>query len=438
MKGITMDFQTQDNAKTLSYARRLFILTIGTIFLCELIIMIFIEFFLSAPSEVEVLFDSILITVVIFPTLYLAIFKPLGQDILEREKVEKALYDSKETYQLLIESVEEGIIFENPKGIISYVNPRIIEMVGYSKDELVGFHWKKLIPPKELSNINEKTANRSLGMQGRYETILLTNEGKNKPVLVSTNPIFKKNNESSEFQGVLTVLTDISELKKLHEKQQRFVAAINHELRTPVTIIQGYFDMLRKFPHPPDMIDRIYQNLDSNILRLTALIENIHTISELSHDIFAISPNQIDLEAFFQLIQDQCNIMYPSRSFIFNYCNWGFHESIKIDQDKILQVIHNLINNAVKNSPPTSIVEISVNKDIRELAISVQDQGVGIPIQNFFQLFRPYTHFSTQYSVKGSGLGLYIVKNIVVAHGGSVEVLSQEQQGSCFTIKLPK
>jgi PAS domain S-box-containing protein len=269
---------------------------------------------LSAPSEVEVLFDSILITVVIFPTLYLAIFKPLGQDILERKKVEKALYDSKETYQLLIESVEEGIIFENPKGIISYVNPRIIEMVGYSKDELVGFHWKKLIPPKELSNINEKTANRSLGMQGRYETILLTNEGKNKPVLVSTNPIFKKNNESSEFQGVLTVLTDISELKKLHEKQQRFVAAINHELRTPVTIIQGYFDMLRKFPHPPDMIDRIYQNLDSNILRLTALIENIHTISELSHDIFAISPNQTDLEAFFQLIQDQCNILYPYRS----------------------------------------------------------------------------------------------------------------------------
>ncbi|MHA1975343.1 MAG: PAS domain-containing sensor histidine kinase [Candidatus Hodarchaeales archaeon] len=432
-----MEFQSIFNNKNLSYARQLFILTIITIFFCELIIMIFIELFLSISPEIEVLMDAILITVLIFPILYVAIFKPLEQDILERKKVEKALYESKEKYQLLVESMEEGVIFEDPRGIISYINPRIIDMVGYSKEEVIGSHWKKLIPPEELDKVIEKTVNRSQGVPERYETNILTKEGINSPVLVSANPIFTRNNDFNQFQGVLTVLTDISELKKLQQRQQRFVAAINHELRTPITIIQGYFDIMRKFPQSPEMLDKTYQKLDSNISRLSALIENIHALSKISQNIFRISPSQTDFEDFIQIIQDQCYILYPSRSIIFNYFNWGFIETIKIDQDKILQVIHNLVSNAVKNSPSTSVVEIIVNMHANELEISIQDQGAGIPFQHFFQLFRPYSHFQTQYSTKGSGLGLYIVKNIVLAHGGSVQVLSQEQLGSCFTIRLP-
>ncbi|MHA2247718.1 MAG: sensor histidine kinase [Candidatus Hodarchaeales archaeon] len=425
-------FKTADN---IGYARKLFYLTILTIFLCESLIMFFIEFVISSSPSMELILDSVLITVLMFPLLYLAVFKPLENDIKERERVEKALSRSKNMYQMLVENLREGVILEDTVGRISFANPRIQEMVRYSNEDIIGQHWSKITPPDESEAISRETAKRPQGVQSNYETNLLTKDGIRIPVLASANPIFDAKNN---FQGVLTVLTDVSERKKMEEKQQRFVSAISHELRTPVTIIKGYIDFLQKMPHQPHIkMERVYKNLDSNIHRLLGLIDNVHTISKINQDVFTISPSQIDLNEYVQTIKDQCIILYPRRSILINYINNGNKDRVFIDEEKILQVLHNLINNAIKNSPPTSVVESTITKYPDKLQISVQDQGAGITFQNFFLLFRPFTHFNTQYSVKGSGLGLYIVKKIILAHGGSLEVLSQENFGSSFTINLP-
>jgi len=425
-------FKTEDNV---GYARKLFYLTILTIFLCESLIMFFIEYVISTSPSMELILDAIFITVLMLPLLYLAVFKPLEKDIKERERVEKALSRSKNTYQMLVENLREGVILEDTSGHISFANPRISEMLGYSIEDINGQHWSKITPPEESEIISLETAKRPQGVQNNYETSLLTKDGKRIPVIASSNPIFDAKNH---FQGVLTVLTDVSEQKKMEEKQQRFVSAISHELRTPVTIIKGYIDFLQKMPQqPPVKMERVYKNLDSNIHRLLGLIDNVHTISKINQDVFTISPSQIDLDDYVRTIKDQCIILYPRRSIIINYNNNGNKNRISIDEEKILQVLHNLINNAIKNSPPASVVESTITKYPDKLQISVQDQGAGITFQNFFLLFRPFTHFNTQYSVKGSGLGLYIVKKIILAHGGSLEVLSQENFGSSFTINLP-
>ena len=427
-----ISFKTADN---IGYARKLFFLTILTIFLCESLIMFFIEYVISTSPSMELILDAILITVLMFPLLYLAVFKPLEKDIKERERVEKALSRSKNTYQMLVENLREGVILEDTIGQISFANPRLLEMVGYSFEDINGHHWSKITPPEESEVVSLETSKRPQGIRSNYETILLAKDGNRIPVLASANPIFDSKNN---FQGVLTVLTDVSEQKKMKEMQQRFISAISHELRTPVTIIKGYTDFLQKLPHqPPVKMDRIYKNLDSNIHRLLGLIENVHTISKINQDVFTISPSQIDLDDYVQTIKDQCIILYPRRFILINYNNHGNKDQIFIDEEKILQVLHNLINNAIKNSPPASVVESTITKYPDKLQISVQDYGAGISFRNFFLLFRPFTHFNTKYSVKGSGLGLYIVKKIILAHGGSLEVLSQENFGSSFTINLP-
>lgn len=425
-------FKTEDN---LGYARKLFYVTMLTIFLCESLIMIFIELIISISPIMELILDAVFITVLMFPLLYLAVFKPLEKDIEERERVEEALSRSKNTYQMLVENLREGVILEDTIGHISFVNPRILEMLGYSNEEIIGHHWNKVIPPEESEFIYQETAKRPKGIHNNYETSLLTKDGKRIPVLASANPIF---GSEKKFQGVLTVLTDISVQKKMEEMQQRFVAAISHELRTPVTIIRGYIDFLQKMPEQqPVNMERVYKNLNSNIHRLLGLIDNVHTISKMNQDVFTISPSQIDLDDYVRTITDQCIILYPRRSILINYYGNGNKDRIFIDEEKILQVLHNLINNAIKNSPLTSVVELTITKFPNKLQISVQDNGAGISLQNFFLLFRPFSHFNTQYSVKGSGLGLYIVKNIILAHGGKVEVFSQENFGSNFTISVP-
>lgn len=418
-------FKTKDNIR---YARSLFFLTILTIFLCESLIMLFIGFIIPSSPSMGLILDAFFITVLMFPLIYIAVFKPL-------ERVGKALSRSENTYQMLIENLREGVIFEDTIGQISFANPRITEMIGYSFEDIIGHHRSKITLPEESEVISLETAKRSRKVPSNYETSLLTKDGKRIPVLASANPIF---DAKSNFQGVITVLTEISEQKKMEEMQRRFVSAISHELRTPVAIIKGYIDFLRKLPQqPPVMMERIYQSMDSNIHRLLGLIDNVHTISNINQDVFTISPTQIDLDDYVRTMRDQCIILYPRRPILINYNNNGNNDRILIDEEKILQVMHNLINNAVKNSPPASVVEITITKFSSKLQISVQDQGAGISLQNFFLLFRPFTHFNTQYSVKGSGLGLYIVKNIILAHGGSLEVLSQENFGSSFTVNLP-
>ena len=218
--------QLPKTEKHLSYARKLFVLTIITIFVFEFLIMILLEYVLSYSEELDVVLDAVLVTLLVFPILYLAVFRPLERDIGEREKVESALFKSTKKYQMLVENLEEGVVLEDAKGFISFVNPRVAEMLGYSKQDLIGEHWTKIVPSEELNKVKEENAKRQQVKQSRYVTNILTSEGFQIPVQISANPIFTGEND---FQGVLSVLTDITEQKKLQQLQELFIATTNHE-----------------------------------------------------------------------------------------------------------------------------------------------------------------------------------------------------------------
>ncbi|MHA2245139.1 MAG: PAS domain-containing sensor histidine kinase [Candidatus Hodarchaeales archaeon] len=358
------------------------------------------------------------------------------------EKFIKAFYSSPSL--MAITRMEDGLIID--------VNQSFMRTLGYDRDELIGHStldlniWvkqeerkkitKSLQDNKRVQNIEVQARTKS----GEKRVVLFSGEiidlEDNKPYLITIASDITERLRAQE--ELLKVLTDVSEQKKLRQTQERFVATTSHELITPVTVIKGYIDFLQKYPKQPSQrVEQIYHSLDRNIHRLLLLINNVHSLSKINQDVFSISLSQTDLNEFVRAFQDQCFVLYPSRPILISFRNNGNHDKVHLDQDRILQVLHNLVNNAVKNSPPTSVIEITLIKHASELQISVQDYGAGISHQNFFKLFSPFTHFHTQYSVTGTGLGLYIVKNIIFAHGGSIEVLSQEQFGSSFTIKLP-
>jgi PAS domain S-box-containing protein len=367
------------------------------------------------------------------------------QDITERtlaiETLKLSEESTKQTYKILVETMDAGVLLQDVEGRITFINPNLLDLLGVRQEEILGKKLDGLIgihvdfKDEELAKIDKHTELRLLGASSSYEIEIIKQNGQKIPVLINASPFL---DDKGEFNGVLLVVTDITEQKKLQKLQERFVAITSHELRTPLTVINGYIDFIQSHPQLPSIeINKIYWTLNRNVARLNRLIENVHDLSKITYKLFTITPEKLDLDKFVFNLQDQFILLYPDRTIIVNYYRDKSNPNVFIDRDRILQIFNNLVSNAIKNSPRRSVVEIDIRKDQNKLQISVQDSGSGITFLNFINLFHPFSVAKTPFSAKGTGLGLYIVKTIVVAHGGRIEVLTKDNFGSVFTVILP-
>jgi len=145
------------------------------------------------------------------------------RDITAQKLMEEELKESRNKYLMLIEKLLEGVLLEDAEGIITLVNPRTLQMLGYSEEEIVGKHWSMIVPREEIERIRVELKKRPLGLSSTYESVLRMKGGEKIPVIVSANPII---DEEGEFQGILSVFTDITEQKRSEEELRKHVAAI--------------------------------------------------------------------------------------------------------------------------------------------------------------------------------------------------------------------
>lgn len=136
-------------------------------------------------------------------------------DITKRKKAEEEVQESKERYQMLVEKLEEGVVLEDANGDLSFVNPRIVSMLGYTEDELLGKHWTNFAAEKYLDRVKEESAKRPKGISSKYEAKLLAKDGREISVIITAAPVFGKN---KEFKGVLSVYVDITKRKVVEQK----------------------------------------------------------------------------------------------------------------------------------------------------------------------------------------------------------------------------
>ncbi|MFX0085826.1 MAG: PAS domain S-box protein [Candidatus Hodarchaeota archaeon] len=220
-------------------------------------------------------------------------------DITERKKIEEALRESEEKYRMLVEKMDEGVTFEDENGIITFVNPRVCQILGYKEDEIIGKHWRFIVPPQfqEISDIeNEK---RPHGVSSSYESGLLAKDGRYIPVIITATPIFSK---KGKYQGVLVVSTDISEQKKAEEtlkqvklEEERYHAMLSHFINNDLQIIINNLDLLTlEYKTKRIIDDRIMSNIIEIASRSSKTIDTVNKIFEVLQSPFDSEP-RIDL-----------------------------------------------------------------------------------------------------------------------------------------------
>ena len=240
------------------------------------------------------------------------------------------------------------------------------------------------------------------------------------------------------------MLTDVTEQEKTEQEQRDFVSNVSHELRTPLTSIKSYSEALsdgawRDEKIAPQFLDVIQS--ESN--RMIRMIANLLDLSKMDGGQITLQTDYVDLKRIINHILDRLVFTLESDS---NAGNYNFVREfttrdiyVDIDQDRMTQVIDNILNNAVKYSPDGGTITVKIEDNHRSVIVRITDEGLGISKQDAEKLFDRFYRVDKARSREqgGSGLGLAISKEVIELHGGSIWVDSVEGEGSTFNFELP-
>lgn len=342
-----------------------------------------------------------------------------------------------------VEQSPSSIVITDTDGNIVYVNPTFSRVTGYESSEVLGKNPKLLksgATPEETYEDLWKTISSGQTWRGT-----LLNKRKNGSVywdVTSISPIF---NDQGEIVRYIAIKEDITERKEIEQAlenerennrvQQEFISMVSHEFRTPLAVIDSGAQRIQrriKTVSREEIGERMGWIRDM-VERLSSLVEKTLNLSRLQEGRIKYEPQLIDLRG---LINEEVEKLQDDDHPIIVDLN-GLPDQVSADPNLFRQIIWNLASNAIKYSKPGTSVEITGRKQNGMAMIDVSDHGVGIPESELPFMFQRFFRASTSVGISGTGIGLYIVKNLIDMHHGRIEVQSKEGEGSTFTVAIP-
>lgn len=362
------------------------------------------------------------------------LYRSVEEELRFRKRLEEELLQTQRRYDALVDSNIVGVVTADLKGTIFQANDAFLRMTGYSRRDLQQkrLQWNIMTPPK--FNNADKSAGRDLIKKGRatpYEKEFIRKNGTYVPVIIG---IVMINPQTTE---CIALVVDITERKILEERKDEFISIASHELKTPLTSIKGYIQILERLSD--DIADarvkKYLEKTNTYIERLSNLIADLLDVSKIQAGRLQFNISEFDGS---QLVDDGIeSVQYAGlRHKIVK--KGRINCTLRGDRDRLEQVFTNLLTNAVKYSPDGNKIIIHLSAKGGILTVGIQDFGIGIPHakqKNIFERFYRIEETSHQFS--GLGIGLYISSQIVARHGGKMWVKSKEGKGSTFFFTLP-
>ena len=339
----------------------------------------------------------------------------------------------KERLKTLIESMGSGLLMFGRGGTVTLVNGVFRKTFGFENTEIVGQTVNSIDLPPEIKILIEDV----FMTEQRRETQVHV-EVDHKPVVFSVYgaPVI---GDHGNWLGIVVVIHDITELVHLEEVRKDFVANVSHELRTPITSIKGFTEtLLGGAMDEPVVLKEFLEIIQKESNRLHLLIDDLLVLSGVERAGFKLEYTSVDLN---KVINDALQLV--SGTIKVKNMKVLFEKTIDFpidgDERRLIQVMVNLLSNAIAYSKDEKTIKIEVEKVKGNILIIVEDEGIGIEALELPRLFERFYRVDRARSRDsgGTGLGLAIVKHLVEAHHGTVEVYSQPSIGTAFYIKLP-
>jgi len=240
--------------------------------------------------------------------------------------------------------------------------------------------------------------------------------------------------------GILAIVKDVTERKKIENIRKEFVANVSHEFRTPLTLISGFIEMLRMYGDlPPEDRNRSLEILEIETGRLKKLISELLLLSKMENKVSTGEEGSIDIE---KVLRQVVTVLSPLAEKKHQTLRTGIEPglpALRGDESWIFHAVHNLVENAIKYTPEYGTISLGAVGGGAELRITVTDNGTGIAPEDIDRIFERFYRVdrSRNSGTGGSGLGLAIARDIVSIFNGKIEVESELGAGSTFVIRIP-
>lgn len=349
------------------------------------------------------------------------------QDRLRREQAER------EQIQSILYAIVEGIVATDASGRISFMNPVAENMFGLKPGTAIGKFPREVWREFELAEIFHQVF---VTAEPKEREIWLDPPAK-RLIKVQLTPI--RMEEEGETQGVLAVIRDLTRLRHLETVRSDFVANVSHELRTPLTSIKGFIETLLDGGLSNEESARRFLTIISQETdRLNRLINDLLDLSKLESGRTELNQTRLYLAPLVEEVRQTMDARLAEKRLSFSVELGSV--AVWADEDRIREVLVNLIDNAVKYTPEGGSIRIMEIGRGNEQEFIVCDTGFGIPKESLGRIFERFYRVDKARSreMGGTGLGLSIVKHIIERHKGRVWVESELGKGSSFHFTLPK
>jgi PAS domain S-box-containing protein len=379
------------------------------------------------------------------------------RDVTKRYKAQGKQKESEVKYRSILENIKEGYFELDLQGNYTFFNKAMCNILGYSQDELIGLNYTRYMEEntiKKVKKVFNNVYNTEVSHTAFQYEVLRKNKEK---IFIETSVYLKFDSDGNKvgYCGLLrditakikseqVILTEIKKLKELDQIKNKFVYRASHELKTPLNSIYSASSLLLKLYKDKfdERATRLLKIINYGGERLEKLIKNMLDVSRIESGKIELKKRKENITKIIKESANELIDLIQDREINLNLKIEGDYY-INVDGFRITQVLINLLSNAIKYTPPKGIISINLQKTDDYIDIKVNDTGIGFTAAEKKKIFKKFGKIERygkgmDIITEGSGLGLYISKEIVNEHNGIIWVESEgRNKGSTFIIRLP-
>jgi PAS domain S-box-containing protein len=371
----------------------------------------------------------------------------INWDITENTNALEKLSKSETIFRKIVETSQEGVWLHDDNNKTVFVNPKFTRIFGYSAKEMEYKNINDLIHPSFHDLVKTKTESRTIGISDTYEILCVAKNGTQIWVQVSASPIW---NENKKYAGSLAMLSDITarkineferekitnDLIQRNKNMEQFSYIVSHNLRAPLANILGCAELIKHGHVSNEELANITNGIVTSAQQLDEVIKDLNQILQIKNPLIE-KRETVNLN---EIVREIKNTIYDTVSLDNVTLKTEFDEVDKINSIKrfIYSIFYNLIHNSIKYQNPLvkPVIEIKSEQMDKGIKLTFKDNGSGIDLdKEGDKIFGLYKRFHQ--NTEGKGIGLFMVKTQVETIGGNIQIASELNKGTQFTIELP-
>ncbi|MEO5295080.1 cell wall metabolism sensor histidine kinase WalK [Enterococcus cecorum] len=359
-------------------------------------------------------------------------FNQLAEQI---EETQDAMESERNRLNSVLSHMSDGVVATDRRGKVITINDMALSLLGISKEAAIGQNILNLL------DIEKDYTLRKI-LESTEELLIERNEsnyGDNKIIRVEFSMIRR---ESGFISGLVAVMHDVTEQEQNERDRREFVSNVSHELRTPLTSMRSYIETLSEGAwQDQEMAPRFLKITLDETDRMIRMINDLLDLSRMDNDNLKLNIEMVNFNELVNFVLDRFDVIIANSEKKYRIVREFTQRPlfVEVDTDRMIQVIDNIMNNAIKYSPDGGKITVRLMETHNNVILSITDQGLGIPKKDISRIFERFYRVDKARVRKqgGTGLGLAISKEVVKALGGTIWATSIENYGSTFYISLP-